>query len=152
MRLDQLAAAHEDFLSRARGILHAEITAAKKVVAALNAEAQTAKAALTEFQEQRESAQKQVAAIRGDLHQRSTLAGVQADIEKGRKVLATLQADIERATAAKAAVEKQCTAADSRLVALNLEANRMIAIRTEGESVMAGLRAQLAQVSLGQRP
>jgi hypothetical protein len=40
----------------------------------------------------------------------------------------------------------------SRLIALNLEANRMIAIRTGGEAVMAGLRAQLAQVSLGQRP
>jgi len=49
-------------------------------------------------------------------------------------------------------LNKQRAEADTRLVALGLEANRMIAIRTEGEAVMAHLRAQLQQVSLGQRP
>ena len=62
------------------------------------------------------------------------------------------QAETAEAETALAALQKQRAEADVRLVALGLEANRMIAIRTEGEAVMAHLRAQLQQVSIGQRP
>ena len=62
-----------------------------------------------------------------------------------------LQGETAEAKKALAALQKQRAEADTKLVALNLEANRMIAIRTEGEAVMAKLRSQLAQVQIGRQ-
>ena len=96
--------------------------------------------------------QDQLDALNDELAQRTTLAGLNRGIAAASKKLKALQAETAEAETALAALNKQRVEADSRLVALNLEANRMIAIRTEGEVVMAHLRAQLQQVSLGQRP
>ena len=74
------------------------------------------------------------------------------EIAAANKKLKALQGETAETEKALAALNKQRAEADTRLVALNLEANRMIAIRTEGEVVMADLRARLQQVSLGQRP
>jgi chromosome segregation ATPase len=150
MRLDELADAHEDFLNRARGILSAEITAAKKAVAALNAEAQSAKATLADLQEQCASVKKQVAAVRADLHQRSTLAGIHADIEKGHKTLEALKVEMAEAAKALEALNKQRADGERQLVALGREAQRLIAIRVEGEAVMAALRAKIQSVQIRQ--
>jgi len=46
----------------------------------------------------------------------------------------------------------KCADGERRLVALGNEAQRMIAIRTEGEAAMADIKARLAQVQLGQQP
>jgi hypothetical protein len=86
-----------------------------------------------------------------DLDRGSILAGINREITTARKTLEKLKVETTEAETALAALNKQRAEADTRLVALNLEANRMIAIRTEGEAVMAGLRAQLAQVQLGQQ-
>jgi chromosome segregation ATPase len=80
------------------------------------------------------------------------LASITREITAASKKLKALQAETAEATKALEALKKQRTEAEAKLVALGNEAQRMIAIRTEGEAVMAHLRAQLQQVSLGQRP
>jgi hypothetical protein len=77
---------------------------------------------------------------------------INREIAAASKKLKALQVEMAEAEKALEARLKQCTEADSRLVALGLEANRMIGIRTEGEAVMAKLRAQLQQCQIGQRP
>ena len=77
------------------------------------------------------------------------MAGLNREIVAASKKLKALQAETAEAETALAALNKQRAEADTRLAALGLEANRMIAIRTEGEAVMAHLRAQLQQVSIG---
>jgi hypothetical protein len=61
-----------------------------------------------------------------------------------------LQAETAEAEKALEARLKQCTEADSRLVALNLEANRMLGIRAE--AVYADIRAKVYSVQLGPQP
>jgi chromosome segregation ATPase len=151
MRLDELPHQLEAFLDRARTALDQQIAAAKNLVTAAIAERDAAQAAVRELQEQRESAKKQLDRVLADLERGSSLAGLNHEIAAAKKTLATLRVEIERATAAKAAVEKQCTDAAGRLVSVTNEANRMIAIRTEGEAVMAALKAKIASVPLGQR-
>jgi len=124
----------------------------KNIIAAANAEKSAAQNALSSLQAQCKSAQSQLDEINNELARASTLAGITREIAAAGKKLKALQVETAEAETALAALNKQRAEADSRLVALNLEANRMIAIRTEGEAVMAHLRAQLAQVSLGQRP
>jgi chromosome segregation ATPase len=152
MSLDGLPQQFEQFVDRARAALSGEITAAKSVVAAANAEKSAAQNALSNLEARCKSTQDQLDALNDELAQRTTLAGLNRAIAAASKKLKALQAETTEAEAALAALNKQRAEADTKLVALNLEANRMIAIRTEGEAVMAHLRAQLAQVSLGQRP
>jgi chromosome segregation ATPase len=152
MNLDGLPEQFEEFVERARAALDRDITAAKNLVTAANAEKAAAETALRELVEQRESAKKQLDRVFADLSRGSSLVGLNHEITAARKVLATLQADTERATAAKAVVERQCVDGERRLVSLNNEAQRMIAIRTEGEAVMADLRTKLHSVQLGNRP
>jgi chromosome segregation ATPase len=152
MRLDELAPGLEVFLERARVALSGEITAAKKIVAAANAEKNSAQTALAALQAQCKFVQDQLDAVNNELERKLTLAGLNREIAAASKKLKALETEIAEAEKAVAALNKQRAEADSRLVALGLEANRMIAIRTEGEAVMANLRAQLAQVQIGVRP
>jgi chromosome segregation ATPase len=149
MNLDGLPAQFEQFVERARAALDREITAAKSAAAAAETDKAAAETALAELVEQREATKKQLDRVLADLQRGQTLAGLNHEIAAAKKALATLQADTEKATAAKAAMEKQCAEVSARLVGLNNEAQRMISIRTEGEAVMADLRAKLQQVSLG---
>jgi chromosome segregation ATPase len=141
MSLAGLPAQFEQFVGRARDALDREIAGAKKIAATADAEKTSAQNTLANLQVEIKSAQDQLAALNDELARRTTLAGLNREIAAAGKKLKALQA-----------VNKQRAEADTRLVALGLEANRMIAIRTEGEAVMAHLRAQLQQVSIGQRP
>jgi chromosome segregation ATPase len=118
---------------------------------ALNAERGQAQTAIAELQEQHKQAKAQLDAVLSDLDRGSNLVGINSEIKKARKELEQLKAETAEATAALEALKKQRADASAKLAALNLEANRMIAIRTEGEAVMAGIRAKLAQVQIGQR-
>jgi chromosome segregation ATPase len=151
MSLDGLPQQFEAFVDRARAALGQEITAAKNIVAAAKAEKGSAQAALSDLQGQLKQAQSQLDAVMKDLHRGSTLAGINREITEARKTLEKLKGETAEAEKALEARLKQCTEADSRLVALNLEANRMIAIRVEGEAVMADIKSKLAQVQIGQR-
>jgi chromosome segregation ATPase len=151
MSLDALPEEFEQLVDRARSALDREITAAKNIVAAAVVERDAAQAALGELQAQREAAKKQLDALNDELGRRITLAGVNREVTAARKALAALQAETAETTTALGALKEQRKQLESKLVALNLEANRMIAIRTEGEAVMAGLRAKLAQVEIGRR-
>ena len=151
MSFHGLPAEFEQFVERARAALDREITTAKNIVAAAVAEKSSAQNALVELQGQLKQVQGQLDALNDELQRRTTLAGINREIAAAGKKLKALQAETAEAETALAALNKQRAEADTRLVALNLEANRMIAIRTEGEAVMAHLRAQLQQVSIGQR-
>src|SRR6516164_1445299 len=151
MSLDGLPQQFEEFVERARAALSQEITTAKNIIAAANAEKSAAQNALSNLEARCKSTQDQLDALNDELAQRTTLAGLNRGIAAASKKLKALQVETAEAETALAALNKQRAETDTRLVALNLEANRMIAIRTEGEAVMAGLRAQLAKVSLGQR-
>src|SRR6516164_6783415 len=142
MTLDELPEQFDAFVERARAALSQEIT---------NAENSAAQNAVSNLEARCKSAQSQLDEINNELQRASTLAGITREIAAASKKLKALQVETAETEKALAALNKQRAEADSRLVALNLEANRMIAIRTEGEVVMADLRAQLAQVSLGQR-
>jgi chromosome segregation ATPase len=151
MTLDELPNRLGEFVELARAALSREITAAKNIATAAKAETATAQNALAELRDQHKQAQSQLDAVMKDLQRFSDLAAVGHDIDKARKELARLKAETAKTEKALEARLKQCTEADSRLVGLNLEANRMIAIRTEGEAVMADIKAKLNQVQLGQR-
>jgi predicted nucleic acid-binding Zn-ribbon protein len=152
MSLEGLPQQFEQFVDRARAALSQEITAAKNIAAAAIAEKNAAQTALSELRDQHKQTQSQLDAVNNELGKASTLAGLNREIAAAGKKLKALQAETAEAEKTLEALHKQRAEADGRLVALNLEANRMIAIRTEGEAVMAHLRAQLQQVSLGQQP
>ena len=152
MSLDGLPKQFEEFVERARVALSREITAAKNIVAAANAEKSSAQSTLSDLQAQCKSAQDQLAAVTKDLQRLSDLVGVGHNIAKARAELKRVEAENAKAAKALEARLKECTEADARLVALGLEAQRMIGIRTEGEAVMADIRAKLARVQIGARP
>jgi len=151
MSLDGLSKQFEDFVGRARAALDREITAVKNAASAANAEKSSAQAALAELQGQLKQAQSQLDAVMKDLQRGSTLAGINREITGARKQLEALQVETAETEKALAALQKQRADGERQLVALGNEAQRMIAIRTEGEAVMADIRAKLAQVQIGQR-
>jgi len=128
-----------------------QITAAKNIMAAASAEKSAAQNALSDLRDQHKQAQSQLDAVMKDLQRLSDLVGVGHDIKKARAELKRVQSETERANQALEKLAKEQTEREAKLVALGLEANRMIAIRTEGEAVMAHLRAQLQQVQIGRQ-
>jgi chromosome segregation ATPase len=152
MRLDGLPDQFEEFVERVRAALDQEIAAAKSAAVAAHAEKSAAQNALTELQSQLKQTQSQLDAVTKDLQRVSTRVGLDREIAAARKTLEGLKVDIEKATAAKAAVEKQCTEADARLVALGNEARRQVGIRTEAEAAIAAVKAKVFSVQLGNRP
>ena len=152
MSLDGLPQQFEAFVDRARAALSGEITAAKTVVVAANAQKRSAENALADVETRCKQAKAQLDAVLSDLDRGSTLAGINSEIKKARTELKRVKSETEQATAALEKLAKERTEAEAKLVALGNEAQRMINIRTEGEAVMANLRAQLAQVQIGQRP
>jgi chromosome segregation ATPase len=152
MSLAGLVEQFDELVGRARAALSQEITTAKNVVAAANAEKSAAQATFADLQNQHKQAKSQLDAVNNELGRALTLAGLNREIAAASKKLKALQVETAEVENALAALNKQRAEADSRLVALGLEANRMIAIRTEGEAVMSKLRSQLAQAQIGQRP
>jgi len=152
MSLAGLVEQFDELVGRARAALSQEITTAKNVVAAANAEKSAAQATFADLQNQHKQAKSQLDAVNNELGRALTLAGLNREIAAASKKLKALQVETAEVENALTALNKQRAEADSRLVALGLEANRMIAIRTEGEAVMSKLRSQLAQAQIGQRP
>jgi chromosome segregation ATPase len=151
MSLDGLPGQFEQFVERARTALGREITAAKNAVTALNVEKTSVQNALTDLQNQHKSTQGQLQLMTNDLQRLSDLVGVGHDIEKARKELAALNVEKGKVTTALEKLAKEKTEREAQLVTLGNEANRMIAIRSEGEAVMADLRKRLGAVQMGQR-
>jgi chromosome segregation ATPase len=150
MSLDGLPEQFEEFVERARAALGRDITVAKTAVAAANAEKAAAQTALRELQEQRESAKKQLDRVLADLNRGSSLVGLNHEIAGARKTLEALKVETAETTKALEVLNKQRMDGARQLVALNNEAQRMIAIRTEGEAVMADLRAKIQSVQIRQ--
>jgi chromosome segregation ATPase len=149
MSLDGLPAQLEAFLERARVVLHREIEEARAAVKALTSEKTKTQAVLAELREQHKQAQSQLDAVVSELQRRSTLAGINREIAGARKTLERLMGETAEAEKALEVLNKQRADGERRLVELTNEANRMIGIRTEGEAVMADIKAKLAQVQIG---
>ena len=152
MSIDELPVEFEAFVERARVALERETTTAKNIMAAANAEKSSVQNALSNLEARCKSTQDQLDALNDELAQRTTLAGLNRGIAAASKKLKALQVETAEEEKAVAALNKQRTEAEAKLVTLNNEAQRMIGIRTEGEAVMAKLRAQLQQVQLGRQP
>jgi chromosome segregation ATPase len=151
MNLDSLPQQFEEFVERARLALVREITGAKNVVAAANAEKSSAQNSLTNLQSQIKVAQSQLDAVLSDLHRGSTLVGINTEIAAARKTLEALEGEKEEKTKGLEKLSKERADLQAQVNALGNEAQRLIAIRTEAEGVMAGIKQKLAGVQLGQR-
>jgi hypothetical protein len=104
------------------------------------------------LQAQIKQAKTQLDEIHNELGRASTLAGITREIAAAGKKLKALQPETAEAEKALEARLKQCTEADSRLVALGNEANRMLGIRAEAEAVYADIKAKVNSVQIGARP
>jgi chromosome segregation ATPase len=146
MSLDGLPDQFKEFVERARAALGQEVTAAKNIIAAANAEKASAQAALSDLQAQCKAAQDQLKLTTSEFDRVAALVGVGRDIEKARKELARVKAETTKAEKTLETRVKQTAEADARLVALGNEANRMLGIRAEAETVMSKIRSQLGLV------
>ena len=74
------------------------------------------------------------------------------EIAAAKKAVQKLTTEKSALEASIAALAKQQTEAQAKLVSLGNEAQRLVAIRTEGEAAVADLRMRLRSVSIGQQP
>jgi len=149
MNTERLTQEFEGVLDRARAAIDQEITRARKVIAAADAEKTSAQSTLADLQTQLALTKDQLKLTRSELQHSNGLAGVGHDIEKARSELQRLKAETEEVAKALEKATKELTAREAQVVALGNEAQRMIAIRVEGEAAMAEMRSKLAQVTLG---
>lgn len=152
MSIDGLPEQFEEFVERARAALGREITAAKTVVAAANAEKSSVQNTLSDLQAQCKLAQDQLAAVTNDLHRAAGLVGVGHNIEQARAELQRVKRETEQASKALERLSKERTEREAQVNALGDEVRRLVAIRTESEAAMANIRAQLGSVQIGARP
>jgi chromosome segregation ATPase len=150
--LDELPSQLEVVLDHTRTVVGREIEKARKLVDALNAEKTVVTKAVADLKEQLAQVKKQLDAVHRDLHQRSTLAEIRADIEKARKTLEELQADIELATAAKAAADKERTDAERRLKAAMSGLQDIRAERADHEASIGQIRTLLKSFEVRKSP
>jgi hypothetical protein len=146
---DGLSGQFEAFVERARAALSQEIAAAKNVVAAASAEKSSAQSVLADLQARTKSAEDQLAAVLSDLQRGSNLAGLNREIATARKTVEKLNAEKAALEIEVAGLAKQRDDGQRELVTLGNQLSRVRQERAEHEGVMAGLRAQLAQVQIG---
>jgi chromosome segregation ATPase len=152
MALDGLPEQFEEFVGRARSALDREIVAAKNVVAAANAEKSSAQSALANLQAQCKLVSDQLEVATRELQRVAVLAGVGHDLEKAHTELNRVKSETAEASKALERLAQERTAREAQLNALNGEVQRLVAIRTESEGVMAHIKMQLNSVQIGQRP
>jgi len=87
MSLHGLPAEFERVVERARAALDQEITAAKNIIAAANAEKSAAQNAVIELRDQLKQLQSQLAALNDELQRRTTLAGLNREITAASKTI-----------------------------------------------------------------
>src|SRR5262249_54206972 len=141
----------EEFVERTRAALSREITAAKNIVAAANAEKSSAQNAFSDLQAQCKAAQERLELTTSEFDKVAALVGVGHDIKKDRAELARVKRETEQATKALEKAAKELTEREAQVNALRNEAQRLIAIRTEGEAVMNKIMMQLNSIQIGQR-
>jgi chromosome segregation ATPase len=93
MSIDELPNRLGEFVELARAALSREITAAKNIVAAANAERSAAQNALANLEGQCKQAKAQLDEIDNELQRASTLAGITREIAAASKKLKALQAE-----------------------------------------------------------
>jgi len=152
MSLDELPGQFEAFVERARAALSQEITTAKNIIAAANAEKSAAQNAGSNLEARCKSTQDQLDALNDELAQRTTLAGLNRGIAAASKKLKALQAETAEAEKALEALNKQRADGEAKLVALGNEMSRLRGERSEATTEISNIKALLQQVQIGQRP
>jgi chromosome segregation ATPase len=148
MRIEDLPEGLEAFVDRARSVLNQEIDKAHKALDALNVEKATTQAALSELQDQREAAQKQLKTVLSNLDRGSTLAGLNSEIAEARKTLEALKVETEQTSTALTTLIKQRSDAQQQLDAVTNETQRLRAEQAEATSEIGHLRTLLKSVDL----
>jgi chromosome segregation ATPase len=118
MRLDDLPDQFAAFADRARDVLNREIERAHQAVKAANAEKAKTQSAISELQDQREAAKKQLNDVLADLHRGSSLVGLNHDIAEARKTLDTIKGEMAKVSTALEAAVTQRKEAEGQLQAV----------------------------------
>jgi chromosome segregation ATPase len=151
MRIDDLPDQFEAFLDRARAVLSRENARAREAVKAANAETAKAKIELTQLQGQLAQAQSQLNTTLNDLRRAQGLAALDREIAEARKTNEGLKAKTKALELSNAAKGKQITEAEHRLTALQSEAQRCMAVRSETEAYVSNIKMQLNSVQIGRQ-
>jgi chromosome segregation ATPase len=149
--IDGLPGQFEAFVERTRTVLAREITAAKNAAAAAKAETATAQATLSQLQDQRAQTQRQLDTILAHLNKAASLGSIDAEILKAQKDLAALNVEKGKVATALEKLTQERREREAQINSLGNEVQRLLAIRSESEAVMANLRKQVGLVQSGQR-
>jgi chromosome segregation ATPase len=148
MRIDDIREQFENFTERAEAVLRFEVEKARKAVAALNADKDTASTELVALKDQLASEQKQLDAVLSNLHRASGLAGLDHDITEARKTLEALKADIAGAETARAKAVKECSEAERELSEARDEMARLAQQGSQATAELSRVRALFDSVDL----
>jgi chromosome segregation ATPase len=143
MNLDDAPSELEEFFDRVHVALDREITRAKEIVAAANAEKASAQSALADLQDQHKQAQTDLKSARAYLQRGSTLAGLDGEITAQRKTLDAGKLEKAELEKALAKVTKQLAERQAQVNALAGEVSQLSARRVHDQEVMAKIRHQL---------
>jgi chromosome segregation ATPase len=147
MSLDRLPEQFEEWVGRARAALSRDIERAKEIVAAANAERSSAQSALSALQAQCKSTQTQLEVAQRELPRIGALVAVGHDIEKAREELRRVKSETADTAKALELLQKQRSDVEAKLGGLGDEVRRLVAARTESETVMANIRSKVNSVT-----
>jgi chromosome segregation ATPase len=146
VNLDELPQQFDALIEAARAALHVEITNARGIVAAANAETQASKSELADLQGQLKQVQADLKSAHAYLQRGSTLAALDHEIAEQRKRVEAGKLEKAELEKALAALAKQCAEREKAVVALNNEVTQLAAVRTSNEEAMQKMRYQLGIV------
>jgi chromosome segregation ATPase len=147
MSLDRLPEEFEEWVSRARAALSRDIERARETVERANAERSSASAALSALQAQCKSAQDQLERTTRELPRIGALVAVGHDIEKAREELRRVKSETAETAKALELLQKERSDAEAKLGGLGDDVRRLVAVRTESETVMANIRSKVNSVT-----
>jgi chromosome segregation ATPase len=143
MNVEQLTDELDAVLQRVHAEVHRDIAGSQKAAEEQRAEELRAKAALTQIEDQHKQAQANLAMVKADVDRFSTLAGAGYDIAKAKADLQTLRGEKAALEISIAALAKQQTEEEHKLLALTNEISRLMGLRSEHEIAIGEVRKKL---------
>jgi chromosome segregation ATPase len=148
MNAERLIDELDGVLKHIQAEVHSDLTGTRKATEELRVERAAQATALAQIEDQHKHAAANLSMVMADVERLSVHVGVGSNIAKAKAELEKLRAEVEKADLRLAGLLKQQTEEETKLVALRNETQRLIAVRTEGEAVMANLRAQVRSLPI----
>jgi predicted nucleic acid-binding Zn-ribbon protein len=143
MNVEQLTDELDSVLQRVQAEVHRDISGARKAAEEQRAEVLRAKAALAQIEDQHKHAQANLAMVMADVDRFSALAAVGHDIARAKADLQTLQGKNAALEISIAALAKQQSEEEHKLLALRNETSRLAGLRSEHEIAIGEVRKKL---------